>query len=213
MKVKIILFGFYIFMFLGCTKEKTGLYEAEGFVYEFNSNRPLSNVPIIMSECNHNGTRCIYSFVTKTFTDEKGFYKISGRPNKNGSISIEVGSSDKAFGTREVSVIYPNKVFKHDFFAYPAIYLSARFIVQTQNRNFVYSSIISSGYSAGGAVLRNPPNVYDTTLRLKLMPNSPVSLQVTLRNENGINIPSDSLIYLKDLSFITRDTSVLWNVP
>lgn len=198
---------------VGCRKDAIK-YEAEGYVYLINTSQTVSNIPVIMTVCHHTGTRCIYDFVTKTYTDENGYYFISGTRENGGSLSIEVGDNDKTFGTPPIpEIIYPNKVLRYDFNVEAARYVTTRFIVQPKNRNFASLSINSGYYSAARAIFRNATTTIDTTLKFKYVANSPVTLNVLLQNENTTTpLYSDSLVYFKDLGTPLGDTTLIWRV-
>ena len=200
----------------GCTKENSTLYKAEGNVYEVGTSRGISNIPVIMSECDHTGTRCVYTTIATTYTDGSGHYKISGR-RSTGSINIEVGFNDKTYGTPEVNRFRAGEVFYHDFFVEMAAYVSARFILQTQNRNYAILSLKTGPYSNLSAIRRNPPAVWDTTMRFRFAPGAngaQILQEVFLRNEIAGNPPySDTLNCSRNLGMLRRDTSVVWIVP
>ncbi len=201
----------YSIFFTGCKKENNPEEKAEGYVYEESSGKPVSDVPIVLAECRHNGTRCIYTYIKTTYTDAAGHYMISGAA-ANGSLSITVGPNDKTFGTGEFTIV--NRSLKQDFFVTIAHYASARFIVQTQGRNFALPAVKSGYYSAAQAVFRNPLAVTDTTLSLKYAANAQVTLALLLRNETAGSAPySDTLSYTKNIGFPAGDTSVVWSVP
>lgn len=199
----------------GCRKEGNARYEAEGYVYLINSTQTVSNIPVVMTVCYHTGTRCVYDIVTKTYTDANGYYFISGKRENEGSLSIEVGNNDKTFGTPPIDeILYPNKILKKDFYVEAARYVTARFIVQPQNRNFAYLSVNSGLYGGAKALFRNATTVIDTTLKYKYAANTQVNLKVLLQNENTTtHVYTDSLIYFKDLGVPLRDTNIIWIVP
>lgn len=198
----------------GCGKEGTGKYKAEGYVYLLNTTQKVSNVPVIMTVCHHTGTRCIYDFVTKTYTDANGYYFISGNRIEGGSLNIEVGYNDKTTGTPPVNNLYPNKILKHDFYVQALRYVSTRFIVQPQNRNYALLSINSGYYSAKKEIFRYATTTIDTTLVFKYIANNPVNLSVILQNENTTTPRySDSLVYFKDIGVPPKDTSFIWRIP
>lgn len=200
---------------VGCRKEGNAKYEAEGYVYLINSTQTVSNVPVVMVVCHHTGTRCVYDVVTKTYTDANGYYFISGKREDGGSLSIEVGYNDKTFGTPPINeILYPNKTLRHDFYVEAARYVTARFIVQPQNRNFAYLSVNSGLYSGAIALFRNATTAIDTTLKYKYVANTRVTLKVLLQNENTTtHVYTDSLIYFKDLGVPLSDTNIIWIVP
>ena len=197
----------------GCTKETHSRYKAEGFVYEKGTTKKLSNVPIILSECHFTGTRCVYATISIAYTDANGYYKISGIPQK-GAVHIEAGTSERIFGTWEVNGFRGGEVFHHDFYVDVANYITSRFIVQTQNRNFASVSTEWGLYAASRAIFRNPPTSIDTFLRSKVPSGSEVRMAVTLGNENMGNPPlSAPLLYSKIIGVLNRDTTVVWIVP
>ena len=211
--IKILFVSMLWLLCAGCTKETHSRYKAEGFVYEKGTTKKLSNVPIILSECHFTGTRCVYSTISIAYTDANGYYKISGNPQK-GALYIEAGTSEKTFGTPKVNGFRGGEVFHHDFYVEIASYITTRFIVQTQNRNFALVSTEWGVYAATRALFRNPPAFIDTTFRSKIFPGSEVRLAVTLRNENMGNPSfSDSLLYSKIIGVLNRDTTVVWIVP
>lgn len=202
-----------IFM-VGCRKAGNAKYQAEGYVYLINSTQTVSNVPVVMTVCHHTGTRCVYDFVTKTYTDADGYYFISGKRENGGSLSIEVGSNDKTFGSPPINeILYPNKILRKDFYVEAARYVTARFIVQPQNRNFAELSINSGIYSGTKELFRNATTEIDTTLKYKYVANNRVNLKVLLQNENTTtHVYTDSLIYFKDLGVPLSDTNIIWIV-
>jgi hypothetical protein len=212
--ITIMLASFCITFCLSCSKESSGRYKAEGYVYFTNTTTPVGNVPVVMSECHHTGTRCVYTFVTKTHTDANGYYSISESGNNRGALSIEVGYNDQTFGSGSVILVNPNKIIRHDFYVDAARYVTARFIVQPQNRNYALLSIKSGYYSAVSAIFRDATNTIDTTLKFKYAAGNPVTLNVLLQNKNTVPpINSDSLLYSKHLGIPANDTSLVWIVP
>ncbi len=211
MKINFLLcFGLMLVSLLGCVKDNTNSHNAEGYVYETDSRKPISGVPIYMSECEFTGTRCSYNSVGKTFTDANGHYKISARPQGRGSIYIEVGNNEKTFPSTEI-LSPPNKTLTYNFYVDKAIYVTARFVLQPLNRNFVQVSVRYGYYSAASAIIRNSTTIIDTTVRLKTKLNTEVRLEVNARNEtNGYDPYSDSLLFTRSIGNVVRDTSVIW---
>ncbi len=214
MKFKLFLTAtIYLLFVVGCSKEPSSKYRAEGYVYLTNSTQTVSNVPVVMTVCLHTGTRCIYDFVSKTYTDANGYYSIYGSIRK-GSMNIEVGNNDKTFGTYPINNLNPGKIFKHNFYVDAARYVTTRFIVEPQNRNYALVSINSGYYSAARAIYHNRTTTIDTTLKFKYVANSRVTLNVVLQNKNATApLYSDSLDYFKDLGIPDKDTSLIWRIP
>lgn len=202
-----------LFFAVGCAKEPSYKFRAEGYVYLTNSTQTVSNVPVVMTVCLHTGTRCIYEFVSKTYTDANGYYSIYGSIRK-GSMNIEVGNNDKTFGTYPINNLNSGKIFKHNFYVEAARYVTTRFIVEPQNRNYALVSINSGYYSAAKAVYHNRTTTIDTTLKFKYVANNRVTLNVVLQNKNAsAPLYSDSLVYFKDLGIPDKDTSLIWRIP
>lgn len=212
--ITMIIASFCITCCLSCSKEGSSRYSAEGYVYFTNTTIPVSNVPVVMTECLFTGTRCIYSFVTKTHTDANGYYFISETGKNRGALSIEVGYNDQTFGTGPIIIVNPNKILRQDFYVEAARYITTRFIVQPQNRNYALLSIKSGFYSAVSAVFRDATNTIDTILKFKYAAGSPVTLNVLLQNKNLLPpANSDSLVYFKNLGIPANDSSLVWIVP
>ena len=213
---KLICLAFILIIITaGCRKENNRNYKAEGYVYLINSRKAVSNAPVVMIECKFSGTRCMYEFVTRTYTDSNGYYFISGKTKNGGSMSIEVGNHDSIFGTPpSPAILYPNRVLRQDFYVEQARYVTARFIVEPQNRNFALLSINSGYYSSKNEVFRNITTTIDTIIKYKYVANSPVNLKVLLQNQNPVTqVYSDSLEFFKDLGIPLKDTSLIWIVP
>ena len=130
-------------------------------------------------------------------------------------MSIEVGNHDSIFGTPpSPAILYPNRVLRQDFYVEQARYVTARFIVEPQNRNFALLSINSGYYSSKNEVFRNITTTIDTIIKYKYVANSPVNLKVLLQNQNPVTqVYSDSLEFFKDLGIPLKDTSLIWIVP
>lgn len=203
----------YLSLFNSCSKEKGSLHRAEGYVYENITAKPVSNIPIYMYECNHTGTRCVYTFISEAYTDANGFYKISGRSKENGSLYIEVGNNEKTFPSTEIYV-HPTQRLVHNFTVDKAVYVTTRFIVQPLNRSFMQVSIRSGIYSAASAIFRNSNSIVDTTLKFKTSLNSEVRMETFAANQVCGNIPfCDSVFFNRFIGIVTKDTSTIWRVP
>ncbi len=202
-----------LLLVLFCACKKHYEYRAEGYVYKKGTTTPISDVPIIMAECNHTGTRCQYSTIATTKTDVNGYYRILGN-NNSGSVSIEVAHNEKTFGSNEVNGFRYKEIFYHNFYVDVAQKLTARFIIQTQNRNFVRPTVSVLPYGNAGAIFRNPAALIDTTISARFVSGSEVLLTVFLRNENPTApVYSDTLFYQRNLGVLEKDTSLVWIVP
>jgi hypothetical protein len=209
--MKNILFAIVLSVSLqACTKDSSNVKKAEGFVLNYYTGQPIQNAAVYLNECRHTGTRCTWEFVAKTFTDANGYYAISGK-QKEGALYITVGTDERIINSEEFLV--GEGIFRQDFRVYYARYITTRFLVNMQGRNMALLSFEANTYKFNGSRSVTSSAIFDTTITAKTTERNEVNLLATIGRLTTSGDITDTLMYMKPLGTINRDTSVTWQIP